>query len=67
MKVEIDKKDLVRLISGITYFPEYNMMIPYIQKGLIDGKNLRWNITMLSFLDEAYLWELYKELKSVTE
>lgn len=70
MIVEIDKEDLVRMISGITYFPECNIMIPYIQKGFIDGEScndLKWRTTMLSMLDEDYLWNLYKELKSITK
>lgn len=69
MLVELNKQDLIHLITGIK--PSYEQMGHPEAKanGDYSGSHDRWTWSWRAFKDEKYtselLWQIYKELKDV--
>ena len=64
MKVELDKKDLIALVSGTS--PYYDAFeIPLVKQNgyFIGGHVDKWSWNSLKELTEEQLWELYNICK----
>lgn len=68
MKVELDRKDIIRLIRGFG-FPSFDMAIRYMEKGMVDcsagmgSENFYWKLGVFDNMDEDALFGLYSEIK----
>ncbi len=65
MRIEVDKKDLVRLVKSVKPSRMLFRKLPHVSEyGYSNMKGIwQWKIEELSKLSEVELYELYKNLK----
>jgi len=59
MKVELDKKGLMFLVSGIRPHSKETDHWKIKSRGHIEDGGWRWNFDIIKNLDELELWDLY--------
>lgn len=68
MKVELDRKDIIRLIRGFG-FPSFDMAIHYMEKGMVGcsagmgSETFWWKSGVFDNMDEEQLFRLYTDIK----
>lgn len=72
MKVELDRKDILRLIRGFG-FPSFDMAIHYMDKGMVNcsagmgSEKFWWKDGAFDDMDEEQLFRLYADIKTEYE
>ena len=68
MNVELDRKDILRLIHGFG-FPTFDMALYYMDEGLVDvsagmgSENFWWKRGVFDNMDEEHLFQFYTDMK----